>query len=442
MRPLVNVSYALDRAIWPWQLVGHHLTSVLLHVLNVLLVFQLAWNAASDQRSHAPPGPPERVSPQVVAFMAASLFGLHPLMTEAVGYISGRSEVLYACFFLLALLSARRWMIGEGAKWMVLATGLWAAALMSKEVAVFWPIVASLHDRYVLGSPEASWRRRFVRVYMPMLGLTVAAGVIRVGILVLVENPGEAHVMWQFIPVELVVWFKYFRLLLLPTGQTIFHQIEPIHSPFDPELLAAAAWIAIWVGLGLRLRRRNGLLALGLFWFILLLIPSSMLVLLDLGEPMAEHRVLLQRPGCFLAFAHGLGVGVGLHRQTHGAVAAVAPLPDCHVADRAVRDDRPSQRGLGLNGRAVARGRGAVPAGLGASHAAWRCAPRTRRVGAGAGRVSYGGAAGARRADAVHEGRPDAPSCTGRRSGRRVPGLESKTGGSAMARNGLAPWRY
>ena len=82
---------------------------------------------------------------------------------------------------------------------------------------------------------------------MPMLALTVVAGAIRVGILVLVENPGEAHIMWQFIPVELVVWFKYFRLLLLPTGQTIFHQIEPIHSPFDPALLAAIAWIAVWV---------------------------------------------------------------------------------------------------------------------------------------------------------------------------------------------------
>ncbi len=307
MRPLVNVSYALDRAIWPWQLVGHHLTSVLLHMLNVLLVFQLAWSAANDQRAHAPPGPAERVSPGLVAFIAASLFGLHPLMTEAVGYISGRSEVLYACFFLLALLSARRWMIGEGAKWLVLATGLWAAALMSKEVAVFWPIVASMYDHIVLGSPDVEWRRRFRRVYMPMLALTVLAGALRIGILVLVENPGEAHIMWQFIPVELVVWFKYFQLLLLPTGQTIFHQIEPIHSPFDPALLAAIAWIAVWVLIAWRLRRVNGQIALGLIWFVLLLIPSSMLVLLDLGEPMAEHRAYLSAAGLFLAVGAGLG---------------------------------------------------------------------------------------------------------------------------------------
>ena len=155
MRPLVNVSYALDRAIWPWQLVGHHLTSVLLHVLNVLLVFQLAWSAARTSGRTRRPGLPNASRRQVVAFMAASLFGLHPMMTEAVGYISGRSEVLYGCFFLLALLAARRWMIGDGSEVDSPGRGLWAAALMSKEVAVFWPIVASLYDRYVLGSPEA-----------------------------------------------------------------------------------------------------------------------------------------------------------------------------------------------------------------------------------------------------------------------------------------------
>ena len=51
----------------------------------------------------------------------------------------------------------------------------------------------------------------------------------------------------------------------------------------------------------------NGLIALGLIWFVLLLIPSSMLVLLDLGEPMAEHRVYLAAAGLFLAVGAGLG---------------------------------------------------------------------------------------------------------------------------------------
>src|SRR5215510_5032379 len=50
-RPLVNVSYAFDRAIWGPGPFGFHLTSVLLHVLNVVLLFQLAWRLTEDWRS-------------------------------------------------------------------------------------------------------------------------------------------------------------------------------------------------------------------------------------------------------------------------------------------------------------------------------------------------------------------------------------------------------
>src|SRR5262249_7033989 len=160
----------------------------------------------------------------IVAFISAALFGLHPMMTEAVGYISGRSEVLYGTFFLLALLTARRWMIGDGQRWAVVAVGLWVAALLSKEVAVFWPVVASLYDRYVLASPREAWRNRFRRVYLPLLLITAAAGAARIAILILVENPGEAHVTWSYVPVEIVVAFRYFLLILVPRGQSIFHE--------------------------------------------------------------------------------------------------------------------------------------------------------------------------------------------------------------------------
>ena len=94
---------------------------------------------------------------------------------------------------------------GPRDRWAVTAVVLWIAALLSKEVAVFWPIVASLYDHYVLASPPDAWRKRFRRLYLPLLLLTATAGAARIGILVLIENPGEAHVMWQYIPVEIVV---------------------------------------------------------------------------------------------------------------------------------------------------------------------------------------------------------------------------------------------
>ena len=89
-RPIVNFSYAVDRAIWGPRPFGFHVTNVLLHMLNVVLLFQLARQLGKDT---------------LAAFAAAALFAVHPMMTEAVGYISGRSEVLCATFFLLALMA-------------------------------------------------------------------------------------------------------------------------------------------------------------------------------------------------------------------------------------------------------------------------------------------------------------------------------------------------
>ena len=98
-RPIVNFSYAVDRALWGTKPLGFHVTNVLLHMLNVVLLFALARRLSEDR---------------LAAFAAAALFAVHPMMTEAVGYIAGRSEVLCATFFLPAVMCGRRWLRGGG----------------------------------------------------------------------------------------------------------------------------------------------------------------------------------------------------------------------------------------------------------------------------------------------------------------------------------------
>ena len=123
-RPVVNVSYAIDRALWGPTPFGFHVTNVLLHMLNVVLLFHLALRLARGR---------------VAAFTAAALLGVHPMMTEAVGYISGRSELLCATFFLPAVMCGRRWLGGGGARWAAITIAFWIAALASKETAAMFP---------------------------------------------------------------------------------------------------------------------------------------------------------------------------------------------------------------------------------------------------------------------------------------------------------------
>lgn len=306
-RPVVNFSYALDRAVFGGGVVGYHVTNVVLHVLNVLLLFQIARRTVEDGQARLVSAHRLPLKATVVAFTAASTFGLHPMMTEAVGYISGRSELLCGVFFLSALLAARRWLLGAGRGWLVLAFGLWIGALLSKEIGAIWPVVLLGYDRLVLvGDPEQS-RRRWRRVLGPLLGLTVLAGLGRVAVLVLVENPEGAEVIWRYALVEIEVVFRYFGLLLSPADQSIFHQVSEVSWPPAPRMVLAVLWLGAWLATAWRLARLDGAITLGMVWFVLLLVPSSLLVLLNLGEPMAEHRVYLAAAGFFLASGTILG---------------------------------------------------------------------------------------------------------------------------------------
>ena len=303
-RPVVNFSYALDRAMFGEGPFGHHLTSIALHALAVLLLFQVAWRSVEDLPTAADG---TRLRATVVAFTTAATFGFHPLMTEAVGYISGRSEVICAVFFLGALLSARRWLKGEGRVFLITAFVLWVLALLSKEIAAVWPLVLLGYDRLVLrGSPEVS-RRRWRRVLGPLLGLTVLAGLVRVAVLLLVENPDGGEFIWRFAIVEIEVAFRYFSLLLSPSGQSIFHQISELTFPPAPMTVIAVLWLVAMLVAAVRLARFDSVISLGLVWFLLILVPSAVLVILNLGEPMAEHRAYLAAAGLLLALGRGVG---------------------------------------------------------------------------------------------------------------------------------------
>ncbi len=305
MRPLVNLSYAVDHALWGAKPFGYHLTNVLLHVFNVMLLFQLTLRLLADAQERHPDRPAAR-SPELVAFSAAVLFAVHPIMTEAVGYASGRSEVLCAAFFLAAFFAARRWMLAGGRGWWLLSAALWAGALGCKEVAAMFPFVVLLYDRMVLSGDTAHKRRRLTRLHLPFIATAVSAGIVRLFVLAAIEHPRETVVRWRFLLVDLDVVRRYLGLIVIPEGQTIFHAV-PVTTLHDPRAFAAIGLVAVMVLAAWRLRSTEPAASLGLLWFLLILVPSAVLVMLDRAEPMAEHRVYFAAAGLFIAGGTGVG---------------------------------------------------------------------------------------------------------------------------------------
>ena len=116
-RPLTILSLALDHAIHKTNAGGYHLTNLVLHMVNTLLLLSLLRRAGASA---------------LAAALGATLWALAPRLTEAVAWVSGRTDVLAGTFVLLALLVVERGSLPRR----VLAALLLLGGLLSKEVAL------------------------------------------------------------------------------------------------------------------------------------------------------------------------------------------------------------------------------------------------------------------------------------------------------------------
>src|SRR5262249_32301455 len=134
--PLTWISHAVDCQLYGMDAAGHHLTSVLLHTLNTVLVFLLLANVTGLR---------------IPSAMVAALFALHPLNVESVTWIAERKNVL-SMFFFLSALGAYEW-YAKRLEWKryVIVAVLFALGLASKPMVITLPCVLLVLDYWPLG---------------------------------------------------------------------------------------------------------------------------------------------------------------------------------------------------------------------------------------------------------------------------------------------------
>ena len=141
-RPLTLLSLACDFRCYGDQPLGYHLSSLLLHLLNALLVFQLSYHILTRQSA---------------ALLAALFYALHPLQTEVVSWISSRGDLLMSFFFLGGLLCHIRARTRRGR---ILAWFLCGCSILSKESGFVLPAVAYCYDA-LFAAPARPFRHLF-----------------------------------------------------------------------------------------------------------------------------------------------------------------------------------------------------------------------------------------------------------------------------------------
>ncbi len=151
--PLVSLSFSLDYALWGLNPFGYHLTNVMLHLINSLLVFALVLRLNN---------------PLLPALVVAVFFGVHPLHVESVAWVTERKDVLSTLFYLGGLLFYLRYREGCQSRFYVLSFAAFVLSLLAKPMAVTLPLIMFLCD-YL---SARSWSTRALLEKVPFLGMS------------------------------------------------------------------------------------------------------------------------------------------------------------------------------------------------------------------------------------------------------------------------------
>jgi len=293
--PVTMLSHMLDCQVYglkPW---GHHLTSLMLHVFNTVLVFLLLRRITGALWRSA---------------LVAALFAWHPLHVESVAWVAERKDVLSGFFGLLTLFFYIRFAQSETQnskskiQYYLISLFFFALGLMSKAMLVTWPFIMLLLDYWPLRRFELSTLHsplstvlRLVREKIPFFALAAAAIVVTLvaqsGAILSAENmPLGARV-----GNALISYCRYLGKMFWPTDLAIFyphHRYRPLDEVFLAVLFLAGISVLLFV-----MRRRSPFLLMGWLWFVGTLVPVIGLVQVG-GQAMADRYTYLPSLGLFI----------------------------------------------------------------------------------------------------------------------------------------------
>jgi Tfp pilus assembly protein PilF len=310
--PLTWLSHMLDWQIFGAHAGGPHLTNLLLHIANILLLFAvLKRMTGALWRS---------------AFVAA-LFALHPLHVESVAWVAERKDVLSTSFWMLTMAAYVRYVTRPRMSSYLLTLVVFALGLMAKPMLVTLPFVLLLLDYWPLGrlqnrlavehaprhksqmSDALIPKRSFYKLVLekiPFVVITVASSIIT---FIVQRKIGAVATTRQFPFISRIAnafasYMIYIRKMFWPSRLAMFYPYP--HK--DDLVLQAAIAIAVLLVISLavlyHMRSRRYLLT-GWLWYLGTLVPVIGLVQVG-DQAYADRYTYIPLTGLFIVIAWGL----------------------------------------------------------------------------------------------------------------------------------------
>lgn len=304
--PLTILSLSLNYQVSGYEPWSYFAFNILLHLMSTLLTFFFVRQIPGCSR--------------VLAWFAAAVFALHPMHVESVAWVSERKDVLYAFFFLAALVTWPRWAADGRMRWYPATLVLFLLSALSKPTAVVFPAVMFLLD-------YLHHRRLSVRTLaekIPFLAVSVWIGIATLHAQVgrSVVDPVHFNLVQQVLFAS-YGFFVYIVKFFMPSGLSAFHPVPLFNTSLDlPPLyfVAPVASLVIIAAVVLSLRQTRMVLFGMLFFFFSIALT---LQFFQVGSAvMAERYTYLAYTGLVVAVGWPLMKAMSASGKAQGWIYA------------------------------------------------------------------------------------------------------------------------
>jgi tetratricopeptide (TPR) repeat protein len=287
-QPLTWLSLMLDYKMYGTNAGGYHVTNVLIHLVNTLLLFLIFGRMKSG--------------------FVAALFAVHPLHVESVAWVMARKDVLSTMFWLLTMGAYAYYADNPSIRrygWVFIAFGL---GLMSKPMLVTLPFVLLLLDYWPLRRFQGGAfiaGRRLILEKIPLIALSAIVSVLTI------HGQGSSGALKSFGDIGLsdrmvnavVSYGGYVARMLQPVNLTCFY---PYQTSFPLSiLLPSVALLVALCLLSLRYISSAPYLAMGWLWYLITLLPVSGIIQVG-DQAMADRYTYIPLIGLFIIIAWGI----------------------------------------------------------------------------------------------------------------------------------------
>ena len=323
--PLTWMTLGLDYVLWGMNPVGYHLTSLILHCADAVLVYVLASRLL--RLSGVVPDHANSLRVQVPAALSALLFAIHPLRVESVVWVTERRDVLSLLFALGSLLcyldSIDR--VGNKRRAYWLSIVLYVCALLSKATPMTLPAVLLLLNVYPLRRlelPRAAWSASARQVYVeifPFAVLTLATVVLSI---VALHPPRQLGLMQKIAVSAFSLCFYVYRTLI-PTDLSPLYEMPVSVNAVSAPFIATFVGALLLFGISVWYRRRfPGAVTAFLVFFV---ISLPLLGVVQNGPQIATDRYTYHAaPALAILAGGGFVLAVRSFPAIARALAAIA----------------------------------------------------------------------------------------------------------------------